>query len=84
MVAMVKDHRIVAFIAERIEARQAELAQHERVKKFTLLHERFSQMGGELTPTLKNIRAAIAEKYAHAIDAMYADHHDAGNKAKKG
>jgi long-chain acyl-CoA synthetase len=85
MVAMVKDHRIVAFIAERIEARQAELAQHERVKKFTLLHERFSQMGGELTPTLKNIRSAIAEKYAHAIEAMYAGehHHDAGKKAKK-
>jgi len=83
MVAMVKDHRIVAFIAERIEARQAELAQHERVKKFTLLHERFSQMGGELTPTLKNIRSAIAEKYAHAIEAMYADHHDTGKKAKK-
>jgi long-chain acyl-CoA synthetase len=86
MVAMVKDHRIVAFIAERIEARQAELAQHERVKKFTLLHERFSQMGGELTPTLKNIRSAIAEKYAHLIDAMYAEHHhqDGGKRVKKG
>jgi long-chain acyl-CoA synthetase len=84
MVAMVKDHRIVAFIAERIDARQAELAQHERVKKFTLLHERFSQMGGELTPTLKNIRSAIAEKYAHAIEAMYADHHGAGKKGKRG
>ncbi len=84
MVAMVKDRRIVAFIAERIEARQAELAQHERVKKFTLLHERFSQMGGELTPTLKNIRSAIAEKYAHLIDAMYADHqHQDGGKHTK-
>ncbi len=85
MVAMVKDHRILAFMPERIDARQADLAQHERVKKFTLLHERFSQVGGELTPTLKNIRAAIAEKYAHAIEAMYADHHhDSGNKTKKG
>jgi len=86
MVAMVKDHRIVAFMKERIDARQAELAQHERVKKFTLLHERFSQMGGELTPTLKNIRAAIAEKYAHAIEAMYSgDHHapDAEHKSRK-
>ena len=29
-------------------------------------------MGGELTPTLKNIRAAIAAKYAHVIESMYA------------
>jgi long-chain acyl-CoA synthetase len=70
--SMVRDARIVAFIGERIEQRQAVLAQHERVRKFTLLAERFSQMSGELTPTLKNIRAAIAAKYAHAIEAMYA------------
>jgi long-chain acyl-CoA synthetase len=69
--AMVKDHRIVDFIAQRIEQRQQVLPHHERVKKFTLLTERFSQMGGELTPTLKNIRAAIAAKYAHAIESMY-------------
>jgi long-chain acyl-CoA synthetase len=82
MRAMVKDARIVAFIAERIEQRQAELPQHERVKKFTLLTERFSQMGGELTPTLKNIRAAIATKYAQTIDAMYSsDRSDESAKA---
>jgi long-chain acyl-CoA synthetase len=74
--AMVKDHRIVDFIGQRIDERQAELPRHERVKKFTLLPERFSQASGELTPTLKNIRAAIAKKYAHAIDAMYASAHD--------
>jgi long-chain acyl-CoA synthetase len=70
--AMVKDHRIVDFIGQRIEQRQQVLPHHERVKKFTLLTERFSQMGGELTPTLKNIRSAIAAKYAHAIESMYA------------
>ncbi len=79
--SMVKDHRIVDFIAQRIDERQAVLPRHERVKKFTLLHERFSQVGGELTPTLKNIRAAIAEKYAQAIEAMYASaHHSDGAK----
>jgi long-subunit acyl-CoA synthetase (AMP-forming) len=58
------------------------LPQHERVKKFTLLTERFSQMGGELTPTLKNIRAAIAAKYAQAIESMYSDHHASGSRKK--
>jgi long-chain acyl-CoA synthetase len=80
LVHMVKDARIVAFIGERIEQRQSVLAQHERVKKFTLLSERFSQMGGELTPTLKNIRAAIAKKYAHAIEAMYSSEQKPGQK----
>ena len=75
--AMVKDARIVQFIAERIEQQQAVLAHHERVKRFTLLAERFSQVGGEITPTLKNIRSAIAAKYEKAINAMYAsDRHD--------
>jgi long-chain acyl-CoA synthetase len=82
-IAMVKDRRIVDFIGQRIEQRQAVLPQHERVKKFTLLTERFSQMGGELTPTLKNIRAAIAEKYAQAIEAMYSGpHHDGPQKPR--
>jgi long-chain acyl-CoA synthetase len=61
----------VDFIAKRIDERQQVLPHHERVRKFTLLTERFSQMGGELTPTLKNIRSAIAAKYAHAIESMY-------------
>jgi long-chain acyl-CoA synthetase len=78
--AMVKDHRIVDFIGQRIDERQAELPRYERVKKFTLLHERFSQVGGELTPTLKNIRTAIAKKYANAIDAMYASAHSHSDK----
>ena len=79
--AMVMDSRIVEFIGQRIDARQAVLPQHERVKKFTLLSERFSQVGGELTPTLKNIRASIAKKYAEVIEAMYAStHHHHGRK----
>ena len=78
---LVRDARVVAFIAERIERQQAVLAHHERIKRFALLSERFSQMGGEITPTLKNIRAAIAEKYEHVIDGMYAarDHDNHGN-----
>jgi long-chain acyl-CoA synthetase len=81
--AMVKDHRVVDFIGQRIDERQAELPRHERVKKFALLHERFSQVGGELTPTLKNIRAAIAKKYAHVIEAMYASAHSQSDDSQK-
>ena len=68
---LVRDARVVAFIAERIEQQQAVLARHERVKRFALLSERFTPGGGEITPTLKNVRAAIAAKYGALINAMY-------------
>jgi len=73
--AMVKDARIRQFISERIDQQQAVLAHHERVKRFTLLAERFSQVGGEITPTLKNIRATISTKYDHLVREMYASEH---------
>jgi long-chain acyl-CoA synthetase len=69
--ALVRDARVVAFIAERIEQQQTVLARHERVKRFVLLSERFTQGGGEITPTLKNVRATIAAKYGAVINAMY-------------
>jgi long-chain acyl-CoA synthetase len=76
MKSMVRDARVIAFIAERIEQRQKELAQYEKIKKFTLLSDRFSQMGGEITPTLKNIRKTIAQKYNDVIESMYSDDKD--------
>ena len=68
---LANDARVRAFMAARIDAQQAMLAAHERVKRFTLLPERFTQAGGEITPTLKNIRSTIVAKYADAIEAMY-------------
>ena len=38
---MVKDPRVIAFFAERIEKQQTELAQYEKIKKFTLLSDPF-------------------------------------------
>lgn len=76
--SLVKDARVIAFFAERIEAQQKELAQYEKIKRFTLLSDRFSQLGGEITPTLKNIRKAIAQKYRDVIESMYSDQ-DRGN-----
>ena len=69
--ALAGDARVKAFMAARIDEQQNELQGYERIKRFTLLPERFSQAGGEITPTLKNIRSAIAAKYADVIEAMY-------------
>jgi long-chain acyl-CoA synthetase len=50
---------------------QKDLANYERVRKFTLLEKQFSIEEGELTPTQKVRRKIIEEKYAHLIEGMY-------------
>lgn len=48
------------------------LAPPERVRRFALLPEPFSAETRELTPTLKVRRAAVARRWAAAIEALYA------------
>jgi long-chain acyl-CoA synthetase len=50
---------------------QKDLANYERVRKFTLLDRQFTIEDGELTPTQKMRRKAIEERYKHLIDTMY-------------
>ena len=68
---LVSHSRVVVFFEERLLHLQKELAQYEQVKKFTLLHRPFSMELGELTPTLKLRRKAIAAAFKAEIEAMY-------------
>lgn len=45
----------------------------EQVKKFELLNSEWTIAGGELTPTLKLKRKVIMEKYADAVERIYAE-----------
>ncbi len=58
-------------IEEEIDAIQKDLANYERVRKFTLLDKQFTIEDGELTPTQKVKRTVIEERYAHLIEEMY-------------
>jgi len=60
-----------ALIGASVKAVNAELAMHERIRRFTLLKREFSLEEGELTPTVKVRRRVIAEKYRDLIEAMY-------------
>ncbi len=55
-----------------IETKMASFSRYERVRKFTLVPEEFSQDADELTPTLKLKRRVLLAKYAVIIDRMYA------------
>jgi len=63
---------IRAVIQQQIDAVNQALARVEQIKKFTILPRPFSIATGELTPTMKIKRKAIAERYQREIEAMYA------------
>ncbi len=55
-----------------IDRLNADLAPFEKIKKFALLDRELSQEAGELTPTLKVRRRIVAQKFADAIEGLYA------------
>ncbi len=68
---LVKKPEIIDFYNRRINELSTDLANYEKIKRFTLMHQEFSQEGGEVTPTMKIKRKVVAEKYKSVIDDMY-------------
>jgi long-chain acyl-CoA synthetase len=68
---LVKDPAINELIDTEINDIQKDLANYERVRRFTLMEKQFSIEEGELTPTQKVRRKVIEERYGHLIDNMY-------------
>ncbi|MGD1148983.1 MAG: long-chain fatty acid--CoA ligase [Thermoanaerobaculaceae bacterium] len=60
-----------ALIAAAVKQVNAELATHERIRRFTILGRELSLEEGEMTPTMKVRRRVVAERYAGLIDQMY-------------
>ncbi|MBU4332191.1 AMP-dependent synthetase/ligase [Patescibacteria group bacterium] len=56
---------------QEIERQLREFSDFEKVKKFALIAQEFSQEAEELTPTLKLRRAVIGSKYKKEVEAMY-------------
>lgn len=69
---LVKNPDVIKFYEKRIADQSRELANYEKIKRFTLMPKEFTQDGGELTPTLKIKRKVVGEKFKDIIDAMYA------------
>jgi long-subunit acyl-CoA synthetase (AMP-forming) len=59
-------------IAEAVERANSQLSRVEQIKRFRLLADEWIPGGDELTPTMKLKRKPIAEKYATAIEDLYA------------
>lgn len=63
--------KVLELYRKEIDTRTAQFARVEQIRKFTLINAEWTQETGELTPTQKIKRKAVAEKYAAQIDAMY-------------
>ncbi len=64
--------QMLTAIQTAVDEANRHLARVEQIKKFTLLGEDWLPSGDELTPTMKLKRRPVADKYAAAIEAMYA------------
>jgi long-subunit acyl-CoA synthetase (AMP-forming) len=69
---LAREERVRAAVQEGVDAANASLARVEQIKKFTLVQGDWLPGSDELTPTMKLKRKPIAEKYAAAIEEMYA------------
>ncbi|MDE3127509.1 MAG: AMP-binding protein [Gemmatimonadota bacterium] len=61
-----------AYLQAHIDAVNARLARVQAVKRFEIIAGEFTVEGGELTPSLKVRRKAVAEKYATEIARLFA------------
>jgi long-subunit acyl-CoA synthetase (AMP-forming) len=66
-----QNESVRALFQKGVDAVNANLANVEKIKKFTILPNDLSVDGGELTPTLKVKRKVVNEKYADLIQAIY-------------
>jgi long-chain acyl-CoA synthetase len=66
-----QNHEVHRLIQDEIQRFSHDLADFERVHRFSLIDHEFTIENGELTPTLKVRRRVVREKYKDLIDAMY-------------
>ena len=69
---MVHHPRVLEHYKAIIEKYNPQFNPVEQIKKFELLNSEWTINGGELTPTLKLKRKVIMEKYADAVERIYA------------
>lgn len=68
---MVHNTKVVQFLEEERERLNESLPNYQKVRKYTLLHEEWTEHNGMLTPTLKPRRKAIETLFEKEVQKMY-------------
>ncbi|MCX4240241.1 AMP-dependent synthetase/ligase [Paraliomyxa miuraensis] len=66
------DDRVHEWLMNRVEEVNKDLARVQTIKKIKILPNDLTIEGGELTPTMKVKRKVVNQKYADAIESLYA------------
>ena len=69
--ALVREPRVTARFQQEFDRVNRDLQPWEKVKRFRLVPEEWTQETGHLTPSVKLKRRVVAEKYASLIEEMY-------------
>ena len=69
--SMARDEKVRAELQKAVDEANKQFARIEQVKKFEVLDRDLSQEEGELTPTMKVKRSAVAEQHRDRFDALY-------------
>lgn len=70
---LLRDVRLQKLVQAEVARCNKKLASFEAVRHYRVLQRSLSVEGGELTPTLKVRRRALAERYRPLIDSLYAE-----------
>ncbi|WP_418281173.1 AMP-dependent synthetase/ligase [Halorubrum sp. DTA98] len=71
--AICRDERVRDRIDEEIDRVNEEFEPYERIKRFRLVPEEFSEENDLLTPTMKKKRRNILERFADDVEMIYDD-----------
>ncbi|HOJ13892.1 MAG TPA: AMP-binding protein, partial [Deltaproteobacteria bacterium] len=71
--SLTRAEEIVKLIEAEVAKVNRQLARVENIRKFRLLDKKLYTEDGEVTPTMKVKRAAIARQYKDLIEEMYAE-----------
>ncbi|OPY82061.1 MAG: Long-chain-fatty-acid--CoA ligase FadD15 [Smithella sp. PtaU1.Bin162] len=69
--SLTRTEEVIKLIAEEVDKVNRQIARVENIRKFSLLDKKLYTEDGEVTPTMKVKRKAIAEQYKDIIEEMY-------------
>jgi long-chain acyl-CoA synthetase len=68
---MALNPKVLKFMQTKIDELNEALEPHERVRRFTLLHEEWTAENGTLTLTMKLMRDVLNEKFEKEIGELF-------------